>query len=131
MLFLLLLIEYSKNYVADLENDFAEIQNAANFVNANSDLPYDSAWKARKDFPVELETAIFDENNGVGFVYGGQEVKATHRPSLFEKETIDMNVKDSEFLNFIKTCIKFKKENRIPNTQLFGMRFGIGASSGT
>lgn len=66
-------IEYSKNYVADLKNDFAEIQNAANFVNANSDLPYDSAWKARKDFPVELETAIFDENNGVGFVYGPYE----------------------------------------------------------
>lgn len=66
-------IEFSKNYVNDLKKDFAEIQNAANFVSANSDLPYDSAWKSRTDLPVELEKAVFDENNGVGFVYGPYE----------------------------------------------------------
>ena len=66
-------IDYSKNYVNDLKNDFASIENAANFVNANSDLPYDSAWKSRKDVPAELERAIFDANNGKGFVYGPYE----------------------------------------------------------
>ena len=66
-------IDYSKNYVADLKEDFAAITNAANFVNANSDLPYDSAWKSRKDVPAELEAAIFDQNNEAGFVYGPYE----------------------------------------------------------
>ena len=66
-------IDYSKNFVNDLKEDFASITNAANFVNANSDLPYDSAWKARKDVPVELEKVIFDDNNEVGFVYGPYE----------------------------------------------------------
>ena len=66
-------IDYSKNYVADLKEDFAAITNPANFVNANSDLPYDSAWKSRKDVPAELETVIFDQNNKAGFVYGPYE----------------------------------------------------------
>ena len=66
-------VEYSKNFVNDLKKDFAEIENAANFVNANSDLAFDSTWKSRKDVPAELEKAIFDGNNGVGFVYGPYE----------------------------------------------------------
>lgn len=66
-------IEFSKKYVNDLKKDFAEIENAANFVNANSELPYDSTWKSRKDVPAELEKAIFDDNNSVGFVYGPYE----------------------------------------------------------
>ena len=66
-------VEYSKNFVNELKNDFAQIDNAANFVNANSDLPYDSTWKSRKDVPAELEAVIFDGNNGVGFVYGPYE----------------------------------------------------------
>lgn len=63
-------IEYSKNFVSELKNDFAQVENAANFVNANSDLPYDSTWMSRKDVPAELESVIFNANNGVGFVYG-------------------------------------------------------------
>ena len=66
-------VEYSKNFVNELKNDFAQIDNAANFVNANSDLPYDSTWKSRKDVPAELEAVIFDSNNGAGFVYGPYE----------------------------------------------------------
>ena len=66
-------VEYSKNFVNELKEDFAQIENAANFVNANSDLAYDSTWKSRKDVPAELEKAIFDGNNGVGFVYGPYE----------------------------------------------------------
>ncbi len=66
-------VDYSRKYVNDLKKDFTEIENAANFVNANSDLPYDSAWKSRKDVPAELEQVVFDQNNGVGFVYGPYE----------------------------------------------------------
>ena len=66
-------IDYSKKYVSELIEDFKTTHNTANFVNANSDRPYDSAWKARKDVPVELEKVIFDDNNEVGFVYGPYE----------------------------------------------------------
>ena len=66
-------VEYSRNFVNELKNDFAQVENAANFVNANSDLPYDSTWMSRKDVPAELESVIFDKNNGVGFVYGPYE----------------------------------------------------------
>lgn len=64
-------IDYSRNFVNDLKADFAAIENPANFVNANSDLPYDSAWKSRTDVPAQFETAIFE--NGAGFVYGPYE----------------------------------------------------------
>ena len=64
-------IDYSRNFVNDLKADFAAIENPANFVNANSDLPFDSTWKSRKDVPAEFETEIF--NNGAGFVYGPYE----------------------------------------------------------
>ena len=63
----------SKNFVNDLKDELAQIENVANFVKANSDLPYDSLWKSREDVPAEFESVIFDENNGVGFVYGPYE----------------------------------------------------------
>lgn len=66
-------VDYSKKYVSDLKKDFTEIDNAANFVNANSDIAYDSTWKSRKDVPAELEQVVFDQNNGIGFVYGPYE----------------------------------------------------------
>ena len=66
-------VEYSKNFVSELKRDFAQVENAASFVNANSDLPYDSTWMSRNDVPAELESVIFDENKGVGFVYGPYE----------------------------------------------------------
>ena len=66
-------VDFSRKFVNELKDDFAQIENAANFVNANSDLPYDSAWKSRKDVPAEFEAAIFDQNNGAGFVYGPYE----------------------------------------------------------
>lgn len=47
--------------------------------------------------------------NGVGFVYAGQETLNTKTPSLFEKDTIDLKVQDSEFYQFIKKMIALKK----------------------
>ncbi len=64
-------IDFSKKFVNDLKEDFASIDNAANFVNANSDIPYDSTWKSRTEVPAEFETAIFE--NGAGFVFGPYE----------------------------------------------------------
>ena len=69
-------IEASKKYINNLKEDFARIENVASFVNRYSDAPYnnyDSTWKSRTDVPAELEKVIFDENNGVGFVYGPYE----------------------------------------------------------
>ena len=66
-------IEFSKKYVSELIEDFKTTHNDINFVNANSDLAYDSTWKTRKDVPVELEKVIFDDNNEIGFVYGPYE----------------------------------------------------------
>lgn len=64
-------VDFSRNLVNDLKDDLASIENAASFVNANSDLPFDSAWKSRTDVPAEFENAIF--SNGAGFVYGPYE----------------------------------------------------------
>lgn len=64
-------IDFSRNLVNDLKDDLASIENAASFVNANSDLPFDSTWKSRTDVPAEFENAIF--SNGAGFVYGPYE----------------------------------------------------------
>ncbi len=81
-------VEYSRNFVNELKNDFAQVENAANFVNANSDLPYDSTWMSRKDVPAELESVIFDSNNGVGFVYGPYEHEGYYNVAkIVAKET--------------------------------------------
>lgn len=66
-------IQDAKEYIEDLKEDFTSTTNTTNFVNANSDIPYDSTWKGRKDLPIILENIIFDENNEKGFVYGPYE----------------------------------------------------------
>ena len=53
--------------------DFVATDNVANFVNANSDRRYDSTWLSRKDVPQQIEMAIFDNGNEVGYVYGPYE----------------------------------------------------------
>ena len=53
-------------------------------------------------------TALSFFLKGTAFIYGGQEVKEKHLPSLFEKETINLKVKDKDFLDFIKNLINFK-----------------------
>jgi peptidyl-prolyl cis-trans isomerase D len=60
-------------YVQDLRRDFEATDNVANFVNANSDKRYDSTWVSRKNVPQQIENAIFDNGNGVGYVYGPYE----------------------------------------------------------
>lgn len=47
--------------------------------------------------------------NGVGFIYAGQEVKANHRPTLFDEDKIDLKIKDKEYYLFIQNLIEMKK----------------------
>ena len=62
--------EDARNYVADMKADFAATDNVANYVNANSDTRYDSTWLTRTDVPAVIESAIFDEGNQPGCVFG-------------------------------------------------------------
>ena len=57
-------------FVQDMKADFTATENVASFVNANSDKRYDSTWMGRKDVPEQVEKAVFDNGNGVGYVYG-------------------------------------------------------------
>lgn len=47
--------------------------------------------------------------NGVGFIYAGQETKNVKTPSLFDKQAIDLSIKDQSFYDFIKKLIAIKK----------------------
>lgn len=47
--------------------------------------------------------------SGVGFLYAGQETLASKRPDLFEKDPIDLSIKDQKFYDFIKRLIEIKK----------------------
>ena len=46
---------------------------------------------------------------GIGFLYAGQEVLATKLPDLFEKDPINLQVKDPVFYAFIQRLIVMKK----------------------
>lgn len=47
--------------------------------------------------------------NGVGYLYAGQEVKAKKRPDLFNKDVIDLEIKDKEYYRFIEALVDLKK----------------------
>lgn len=57
-------IEASKNYVAQLKNEFAASADVATFVNANSDKKYDSTWMGRKELPAAIEADMFEQEVG-------------------------------------------------------------------
>ena len=63
--------ESAKKYVADVKEGLGQTANVANFVAYNSDAPYDSTWMRASELPVELESAVAE--NEVGFVYGPYE----------------------------------------------------------
>ncbi|MFA6755207.1 MAG: alpha-amylase family glycosyl hydrolase [Bacilli bacterium] len=58
---------------------------------------------------------------GPAFIYCGEECKDTITPSLFEKEQINMEIKDQEYFNFVKTLIKIKKDPK--NIDLISSHF--------
>jgi glycosidase len=47
---------------------------------------------------------------GTGFIYSGEECKAFKRPTLFDKDLIDLNVIDTNYLMFVKKMIELKKD---------------------
>ena len=47
--------------------------------------------------------------NGIGFVYAGQETLNKNTPNLFDKDTIDLTVKDTAHYRFIQRLIELKK----------------------
>jgi glycosidase len=57
--------------------------------------------------------------NGLGFLYAGQETLNTKTPSLFEKDLIDLEVKDREFYDFIKGLIALKKSPAFSTVRRF------------
>lgn len=61
----------AREFVADTKAGLAETTNIANYVAYNSDLAYDSTWKAAKDIPVAIEKEVAD--NAVGHVFGPYE----------------------------------------------------------
>lgn len=60
----------AKQFVENMKEDFTNTENVINFVNANSDLRYDSTWLGRPDVPAVVEEMLFAPENEPGFVYG-------------------------------------------------------------
>lgn len=63
----------------------------------------------RNELFLKAITAWSFFQNGAGFIYAGQEVKAKKYPNLFEKDPIDLEVKDQYFYEYMKTLIQIKK----------------------
>ena len=59
--------------IQGMRQDLVDTDNVMGFVNANSDKRYDSTWVGRKDVSEQVEKAVFDNGNGVGYVYGPYE----------------------------------------------------------
>ena len=60
----------ARQFVDAMKADFAATDNVMSFVNANSDQRYDSTWMGNTDVPAVIESAIFDNGNQPGFVFG-------------------------------------------------------------
>lgn len=104
------------------ESDLCEFARAINYQ--QSVLPINSvkcwflenhdqeriALKLDDEQRVKNWTAFILLAKGIGFVYAGQEVFETHRPSLFEKEDIKWTTKENDFTTLISSCNKIKKE---------------------
>jgi glycosidase len=67
------------------------------------------ASMVKNDIILRNLTAWSFFQNGVGFVYAGQEMKNAHLPSLFDKDTIDLQIKDKSFYDLVKKLILVKK----------------------
>ena len=60
----------AKEEVENLKDNFSRTENLVNFMNNNSEQPYDSTWLGRPDVPAEAEAMLFDPETEPGFVYG-------------------------------------------------------------
>ena len=62
--------EDAMQFVESMKEDFTNTENVINFVNANSDIRYDSTWLGRPDVPAVVEDVLFASETQPGFVYG-------------------------------------------------------------
>jgi len=49
---------------------------------------------------------------GTGFIYGGEETKDFKRPTLFEKDLINLKVVDDNYFNFVKKMVEIKSDKK-------------------
>lgn len=61
---------------------------------------------------------------GMGFLMFGEELKATQRLDFFEKETIDLTIKDKNYFDFVKLNIALKKREKNDENQITQMLDG-------
>jgi glycosidase len=57
--------------------------------------------------------------NGIGFLFAGQETLEKNLPSLFDKDTISLSIQHQEFYQFIKTLVQLKKRVEFSKTRKF------------
>ncbi len=94
-------IEEARQYVDEMKADFALAENAAAFVNANSDSDsrYDSTWRTPKDVPTAIETSVFGEAGEVGKVFGPyQENNAYNLARIVDKQNRPDSLRASHIL---------------------------------
>ena len=96
---------YPENYVKAHYLENHDRQRVASYVKDRTILKHLTAW------------SFFQ--NGMGFIYAGQETLNTHTPSLFEKDIIDLEVKDRDFYDFIKHLIALKKSPAFATVRRF------------
>ena len=73
----------------------------------------------RSAFFIKDRDTLFNWNafmffeNGTPLIYAGQETLNKNTPSLFEKEVIDLEVKDKSYYEFLRKLIAMKKKSKI------------------
>lgn len=109
-------------YKATLEMEQCSIRQDGLIVRAieNHDRPRICGYKGNETFHKSLLAYSFFTRGPV-FVYSGEESKETHKPSLFDKDTVLFKNFDKEYFDFYMKNIELKK--RDINTNLIQSSF--------
>jgi glycosidase len=59
--------------------------------------------------------------NGIGFLFAGQETLEKKLPSLFDKDTVSLAIKDHDFYAFIRKLIALKKRGEFAKVRKFNV----------
>ncbi len=60
----------AEKWINDIKSDFEKTEDDVQFVNANSDVPFQSVWSKKEDLPENIAAWVFDGNAEVGSVFG-------------------------------------------------------------
>ena len=116
----------ARQFVESMKADFINTENVINFVNANSDLRYDSTWLGRTDVPAIVEDKLFAPENQPGFVFGPYfDENSYNLIRLVDRQTIDdslmvrvailrheLSASTKTYQNAFARANKFVTENR-------------------